>query len=73
MIINISRHDLWFICCPVQNMPSSGVLVARVSLTTSRYCSVSFCIAVYNNNNNSYIALYTVKIYKLVALYIKIH
>ena len=27
----------------------------------------------YNNNNNSYIALYPVKIYKLAALYIKIH
>ena len=26
----------------------------------------------YNNNNNSYIALYPVKIYKLAALYIKI-
>ena len=31
-----------------------------------------FCHCVNNNNNNSYIALYPVKIYKLAALYIKI-
>ena len=29
MTINISRYVLQFTCFPVQNMPSSGVLVAH--------------------------------------------
>ena len=43
MIINNSRHVLWFVCFPVQNMPSSGLLGGtRVSLTTSRCRSCQF-------------------------------
>ena len=40
---NISRHILWFVCFPVQNMPSCGFFGGIcVSLATSY---VGFCIA----------------------------
>ena len=38
------NHVLWFVCFPVQNMPSSGFGVACVSLMTSRCCCVCICI-----------------------------
>ena len=44
-IINVSRHVLQFVCLPVQNMPSSGILVAHVSVMTSHCCTVGFGLA----------------------------
>ena len=44
-IINVSRHVLQFVCLPVQNMPSSRILVAHVSVMTSHCCTVGFSCA----------------------------
>ena len=45
MIINIFSRVSRFVCLPIQNMPSSGFLMACGGLATSRCPSVGFCIA----------------------------
>ena len=42
MIINISRHVLWFICFLVRNMPTSGFCGMCLNLTTSCIHTVRF-------------------------------
>ena len=41
MIVNISRHVLWFVCFPAQTLPSSGFLVAHFKVYSYLYSSVN--------------------------------
>ena len=49
-----------------------GSSAARRGVFEAGLNKIVFIHRNHNNNNNSYIALYPVKIYKLAALYIKI-
>ena len=51
---------------------TSGVVDYTAVISSAHLVAVKCEVFTNNNNNNSYIALYPVKIYKLAALYIKI-
>ena len=41
MIVNISRHVLWFVCFPAQTLPSSGFWVAHFKVYSYLYSSIN--------------------------------